>query len=224
MFKLGVISIMKNQIKVISVIIGTMIGAGFASGKELYLFFGQYGYLGIFGAFLSCFLTSFLVYRVFTIIHAYDITCYSDFLALLLGKKYSNSFFFSFLYAIIQIFLLISFFIMVAGFGAYFSQELNLAPMIGCLMIVLLCMFIFNHSISGVVKANTVLIPSLVLFIFFLGFRAIPFMHEISFIQLSSISHFRWFLDAILYSSYNSILLIPILITLNEYIKEKRNI
>lgn len=29
---------MKNNIKSISIIIGTMIGAGFASGKEVYIF------------------------------------------------------------------------------------------------------------------------------------------------------------------------------------------
>ena len=31
-----------NIIKVIAVIIGTIIGAGFASGKEIYIFFAKY--------------------------------------------------------------------------------------------------------------------------------------------------------------------------------------
>lgn len=34
---------MKNNFKIISVIIGTLIGAGFASGQEIYLFFFNYG-------------------------------------------------------------------------------------------------------------------------------------------------------------------------------------
>ena len=38
---------MKNVIKVVMVIMGTLIGAGFASGREIYLFFGKYGMCGI---------------------------------------------------------------------------------------------------------------------------------------------------------------------------------
>lgn len=38
---------MKNVIKVVMVIMGTLIGAGFASGREIYLFFGKYGICGI---------------------------------------------------------------------------------------------------------------------------------------------------------------------------------
>ena len=34
---------MKNVIKTVCVIIGTIIGAGFASGREIYLFFSKYG-------------------------------------------------------------------------------------------------------------------------------------------------------------------------------------
>ena len=40
---------MKNSLKVVFVIIGTLIGAGFASGKEVYIFFNKYGSLGLLG-------------------------------------------------------------------------------------------------------------------------------------------------------------------------------
>ena len=46
-----------NIVKAVSVIIGTIIGAGFASGKEIYIFFGQYGKFGIIGAIVSATLT-----------------------------------------------------------------------------------------------------------------------------------------------------------------------
>lgn len=35
---------MKNVLKIVLVIIGTMVGAGFASGKEIYSFFFVYKY------------------------------------------------------------------------------------------------------------------------------------------------------------------------------------
>ena len=44
---------MKNISKVSFVIIGTMIGAGFASGQEIYAFFSIYGIKGILGIIIS---------------------------------------------------------------------------------------------------------------------------------------------------------------------------
>ena len=53
---------MKNIIKIVMVIMGTLIGAGFASGREIYLFFLEYGYWGIIGIFISGIFTSFIIY------------------------------------------------------------------------------------------------------------------------------------------------------------------
>ena len=39
---------MKNILKIVFVLIGAIIGAGFASGKEIYIFFFSYGLKGIF--------------------------------------------------------------------------------------------------------------------------------------------------------------------------------
>ena len=38
-----------NVLKVVFVIIGTLIGAGFASGQEIYAFFYSFGIKGIYG-------------------------------------------------------------------------------------------------------------------------------------------------------------------------------
>lgn len=40
---------MKNVLKIVFVIIGTTIGAGFASGQEIYLFFNKYGFMEVNG-------------------------------------------------------------------------------------------------------------------------------------------------------------------------------
>ena len=56
-----------NIVKAVSVIIGTIIGAGFASGKEIYIFFGQYGKFGIIGAIVSATLTGVIIYSTIAI-------------------------------------------------------------------------------------------------------------------------------------------------------------
>ena len=45
-----------ESLKVSFVIIGTIIGAGFASGQEIYTFFNVYGLKGLLGIFISCML------------------------------------------------------------------------------------------------------------------------------------------------------------------------
>ena len=57
----------KKVVIVDCVIIGTLIGAGFASGKEIYLFFSKYGIYGIIGAVVSSILTSVIILKVLKI-------------------------------------------------------------------------------------------------------------------------------------------------------------
>ena len=53
---------MKNILKIVMIIIGTLIGAGFASGREIYLFFMKYGNLGKIGIAVSAILTGIIIY------------------------------------------------------------------------------------------------------------------------------------------------------------------
>ena len=56
---------MGKILKIVFVMIGTLIGAGFASGQEIYIFFYQYGMKGIFGIIISSILLGFVIYKVF---------------------------------------------------------------------------------------------------------------------------------------------------------------
>ena len=61
-------------------IIGTLIGAGFASGQEIYLFFYRYGLNGIIGLILCSGLIGIIIYKTFLIIYKNKITTYEEFL------------------------------------------------------------------------------------------------------------------------------------------------
>ena len=64
--------IMKNVLKVVFVIIGTLIGAGFASGQEVYLFFFSYGMKGLIGILISSIIIGVVIYSTFNILNKYD--------------------------------------------------------------------------------------------------------------------------------------------------------
>ena len=107
---------------------------------------------------------------------------------------------------------------MVAGFSTYFSQELFLPKLIGGILIVIIAFITFFKGINGVIKINSYLIPSLIVLIIFLGIKKIE---TIEIIRENSKSLY-WIISSILYASYNSITLIPILISLREELNNRK--
>ena len=213
----------KNNIKIISIIIGTLIGAGFASGKEIYTFFVKYNSLGFFSVIFSCFFIGLIINKTLLLILNNNINNYSDFLNLLFGENKFKKIFYFF----INLFLLLSYITMISGFNSFFKQELNIPKIITCIFICLFCFFIFRKNISSILNINSILIPFLIFIIFLFGFFDIPklninlFLNNIFYFNNS---FFECFLNSILYASYNCIILIPILISLKKYLKNKRQI
>lgn len=214
--------IMKNVLKVVFVIIGTLIGAGFASGQEVYLFFFSYGMKGLIGILISSIIIGVVIYSTFNILNKYKINTYKDFLNILIPKNTKLKIIANF---IINIFILITFFIMIAGFGAYFEQEIGINRLVGSLILAIITFIVFMTSIKGVVKVNELIVPILIGFIFIIGIISIKNIHIVNlenYVIRTNYTNFA--LSAVLYSSYNSILLIPVLITLNNYVKNKKQI
>lgn len=213
---------MSNIFKVVFVIIGTMIGAGFASGQEMYLFFFSYGLEGIIGIVISSFIMGFTIYKTLKIVNKYGVKNYKEFLEILIPRSEKIK---SIINIIVNIFILITFFIMIAGFGAYFEQELGINSLIGSAILALASFIVFMTSVKGVVKANELLVPILIGFLVIVGIinlKSISFINIKDYIIRTNQSSF--ILSSILYSSYNSILLIPVLITLKNYLKDKKQI
>lgn len=219
--------VMRNILKVVFVIIGTLIGAGFASGQEMYLFFFSYGMKGLIGIVVSCTLMGLIIYKSLCLIDKYNIRTYKEFLEMFIRPKENESFFNlkNIVNTVINIFILVTFFIMIAGFGAYFEQELGIGSLVGSIVLASLCFFIFMTSIKGVVKANEILVPILIMFVVVIGIMNIV---KINLPELDNYvvrtNFSSYLLSAILYCSYNSILLLPVLITLKDYLRDKKQI
>ena len=148
-------------LKVVFVIIGTLIGAGFASGQEVNTFFFSFGVKGLIGIILSSTIIGIIIYKTFKIIYKNNINNYKEFLNCLLKNEKINNI----TNSIINIFILVSFYVMIAGFGAYLQQELNLNSIIGSSILAILCLILFKTNVNGLVKANEVLIPILIIIV-----------------------------------------------------------
>ena len=136
---------MKSILKVVFVVIGTIIGAGFASGQEIWLFFNQYGNGGAIGMIASCSLSGIIIYQVLRIAEKMQVASYDE-----------------------------------------------------------------------------LLIPALILFILYLGVQNLDF--TTSYLEMKALdtpNAWQWIISSILYASYNSIMLVPMLIELKPYITSK---
>ena len=218
---------MKNCLKVVFVIIGTLIGAGFASGQEVYLFFYSYGIKGIIGIFISSILMGIIIYKTLILVKENDINSYKDLLNVLIKKEENKNFFNikNVVNIIINMFILITFFIMIAGFGAYFEQDIGIHSLIGSIVLAILCFFVFRTNQKGVVKVSEILVPILIVFITIISILNLKDF-DINNIKnyLINNNSYNFLLSSVVYCSYNSILLIPVLITLKNYINNKRQV
>lgn len=206
----------------IFVIIGVIVGAGFASGKEIYTFFFVYGEKGFLGILISAILIGYVVYKTLKIIKKYNIEKYDDLLDVVVNnykiKKINIKMILNF---IVNIFLISSFFIMCAGFCAYFNQEFKIPEFISSIFLSIFCFFILNKNIKGIFTLNLILIPLITIILTFLGIKSFSNIFEIT---DNILQNKFWIISAILYASYNTITLISILIPMKKYIKNNIDI
>lgn len=186
-------------------------------GKEIYLFFGIYGINGIIAIIISQILIGLIIYRVIKICKKEKIENYVELIKHINQNDKLNGI----IKIIINLFLLISFYVMIAGFSAYFSQELGIPNIIGTIIVITLCYIIFMGDIEGIIKVNTILIPVLIIFILILTTQNLDAYENIN-EKMTNISLIKSIYSGILYSSYNSITLIPIAISLKKYLKNSK--
>lgn len=216
---------------IVLVIIGALVGAGFASGQEIYLFFYRYGTKGMLGILVCSILIGLIIYKVFKIIIKYDVTSYEYFLDKIFRVGNNKKKFLNISYImniIVNIFLLMSFFIMISGFGAYFKQEFGINNFIGSGILAIICFIIFLKDMKGVTKVSSVVVPILILFVIIVGIRNFGYITlsniGANVIEVKSNIINNWFVQSIIYASYNIILLIPVLVSLKKYINNEKQI
>lgn len=209
----------KKIIKALFVIIGTLIGAGFASGQEIYLFFYQYGKNGINGIIISSILIGIVIYKVLILCEREEIKNYKSFLNIF----FQNEIKLNICNTVITTFILITFYVMIAGFGAYFEQQFDINHLLGSVLLSTICYFVFLKNVSGLIKLNQIVVPILIGSLLIIGINTIQFknIYNISNYVITN-SSWKWILDSILYSSYNTILLIPVIIAVRKFVSNQK--
>ena len=158
----------------------------------------------------------FVFYKILNIKLKYNLENYSAFLDLLKNK---NSIFNNKLFLfIINIFLAATFYIMLVALSTLFNYQFGISKIIINLIIILFCYNIFNNdNLNFLYLFNKILMPILIIFLIFLSIKNIN-IQEINFIYNNNL--IKSIFSGLLYFSYNSLLIIPILFKLK--IKNKK--
>ena len=202
------------------VFIGTIVGAGLASGKEITQFFTSFGLTSFFGI-LFCGAFYILMGSIIAKISIkYSLNSYSDVLKIispnLLGK----------LTGVITTFYLISSAsIILAGSGALINQFFGIPKIVGSLIMLCLASVFLLRGTDGLIEVNSFIVPSLlgtitlIIVLYFLFCR-----DSISFQFISSFEPPKKgvAVSTILYAGYNVLCCSGVLVPLsNETRKSK---
>lgn len=172
---------------------------------------------GKIGILIGIGLISLVIYKTYKILLKFDVKNYGELLEHIIPGN--NKFIIETIRNIINIFLIISFFIMCSAFSTYCNETYGISRLIGGVLIATFSYIILKKDVKAIIKTNQILMPIIVIFIIIMGAIIIKK------INLTNIDIAQnAIMKGILYANYNSIILIPMLVTLREQIKTKNQI
>ncbi|MTI57133.1 hypothetical protein [Geosporobacter ferrireducens] len=192
-----------NTFKIASIYIGTVIGAGFASGQEIMQFFTRYGIHGLYGILVASLLFSLVGSFILWKVYRYQIQSYDQLIQPVLGHTVGKM-----IEGLLSLLLLSGYCIMLAGSGALFQQQFGLPKLSGILVMSFVTFIIFLFSIRGLAWINMVVVPILFIGIMSMGIWVIfscgfTLSNEVG--STFNVYTGNWITSALLYVSYNSI-------------------
>ncbi|MGE5629870.1 MAG: hypothetical protein ACM3TR_02095 [Caulobacteraceae bacterium] len=208
----------RQSFQVGAVFIGTVVGAGFASGQEIMQFFTCFGQMGMINIILSgaaFYIMAAAVIKAAAYYRAYN---YKELIYRIAGNKTGLVY-----DILVTSFLLIGTSIMFAGSGALFEESLNFPRFFGIILIALLTLVIIMQSLKGVLKVNSIVVP--ILFGIIVAVLAVTVMNsdmggiKAKLAENYSGSYIKPFFFFLFYCCYNTFLSIGILTAIPERIK-----
>lgn len=197
---------------------GVVIGAGFASGKELECFFLRYGFCSIIGLISACILFAIFFNCALSKILKNHPSSMSE---------YFNGYYSSFtkiLEIIIHLFMISSYAIMISASGALFNQQFGWPIQIGTFGLVFLSFLVLITESRNILILNSIMVPILILgIIFTLLCQNFEFSSISTFFSLHKL-HYNWGVSALVYVGYNIITVPVIFMALKDEISNIKTI
>ncbi|KAB7669339.1 hypothetical protein [Bacillus sp. B1-b2] len=202
---------MKNKwsacIQLAAVYVGTVVGAGFATGREIVVFFSQYGFYGLIGILISGIIFAYFGSKLMRISVRIKATSYQQFTVYLFGKYIGNIINLALLLMLIGVCA-----VMFSGAGAVFEEQLGINKTFGVLFTIVLALMVMMVGTKGLFAVNTFVVPIMISFsliLFILSVNLPGFGEKIFLFQDVSL---KMFTSPFSYSALNLALSIAVLV------------
>jgi uncharacterized membrane protein YkvI len=196
---------------------GTIVGAGFATGQEILHFFTRYGAAASLTIILSTALFIWLGTKIMLLAHDMKAQSYEDLNRFLFGAKvgpWISFFTFIVLFGITSV--------MLAGAGSVFEEHLGLPYQFGLIFTMILCFVVLLKGIDAILAVNTFVVPLILLFTLILVITTMKSPNAGYWIQLESTFHSgRIWLSPFLYTAFNLALAQAVLVPVGSAIKDR---
>jgi uncharacterized membrane protein YkvI len=145
--------------QIAAVYVGTVVGAGFATGKEIVEFFSRFGFFGLISILMSGYLFIALGSKLMRMAAHIDAKSYQEFNEYLFGKWPSR---------VINVFMLFMLLgvsaVMLSGAGAVFEEQLGQPKAVGVFLTIFLSFLVMLVGTKGLFAVNTFVVPVMITF------------------------------------------------------------
>lgn len=169
-----------SAFQIAAVYVGTVVGAGFATGREIVEFFSRYGFIGLVGMLMAGYIFIFLGTKLMVISAEIQAKSYEEFNEYLFGKSIGK------VINIVTLFMLIGVSgVMLAGAGAIFQEQLGLSRTVGIMVTIGLSFLVMIVGTKALLAVNTFVVPLMISFsliLFLLSMQQPNFLEQILYI------------------------------------------
>jgi len=209
--------------KAAAVYIGTVVGAGFATGQEILQFFARFGIYGLSGIIIATLLFIVFGYLIMDLGNMLHARSHMEIIRYAGGRFLGDI-----IDLIITVFLFGTFSVMIAGNGALFEQQLKLPATAGNIMMAVITALTVLTGINGVINSISFVVPFLLSVV--LAISVISAVQNpvnpgaLSPVPVTNGLFNNWFVASVLYVSYNTVTSVAILGPLGNEAKDRKSI
>lgn len=206
-----------SGIRIAFAYVGTVIGAGFASGQEILLFFTVYGKRSAFSILLAAFLFVWVGVKVLKMGFELRARSFRDTIKLVFGRlsPFVNA------YLLLAITMVAA--AMLAGAGALFEESIGLHSYIGVVMMAIAVWLIVTFGLKGILAINAWIIPVIVIFnVFVFAYSLLMDDYTYEVMPVFEVTAFDIIKTGISYASFNIVLAIGVLASAGSEVDDPR--
>lgn len=212
---------MKRMVRTLQVAftyIGTVVGAGFATGREILQFFTQYGWTAVFAILVSTALFIWLGTKMMVTASHIQARSYEDLNKHLFGPVYGR-----WVSHFMLIILLGVNTVMLAGAGSVFQEHLNLSYQSGLLITLFLTFVLTRRGMGAILIVNSIVVPIMLLLTFVLTMKTFQSPASGHWIHVGNeLSSFRLWISPFLYAAFNLALAQAVLVPVGAEIGDRK--